>query len=285
MSVYDEITQAIIAELEKGVPPWVKSWSSHLPMNVVSQKEYRGINILLLWKASQGKFTSPYWLTYRQAESLGGYVRQGEKATSIVYAATGVKKEGDPETGEKEEREYRFLKYYWVFNIEQTEGITHEKPETKRPSAIIEEAEAFITGIGAKIEIGGSRAFYRPSADEIHIPDPRDFKSMVDYYATALHEHTHWSGHSSRLNRPLVSRFGTEEYAQEELVAELGAAFLCSHLSIPSRLREDHAAYINGWIRILREDKRAIFKAASHATKAADYLREKSINSELQEVV
>jgi antirestriction protein ArdC len=240
MSVYDEITQAIVAELEQGVPPWVKSWSSHLPMNVVSQKEYRGINILLLWKASQGKFTSPYWLTYRQAESLGGYVRQGEKATSIVYAASGRKVVVGPD--EQTEEEYFFLKYYWVFNIEQTEGISHEKPETKRPSAIIEEAEAFITGIGAKVERGGSKAFYRPSADEIHIPDPRDFKSVVDYYATALHEHIHWSGHSSRLNRPLVTRFGTEEYAEEELIAELGAAFLCSHLRIPSRLREDHAA-------------------------------------------
>src|SRR5919197_5610456 len=131
MSVYDEVTQAIVAELEKGVPPWVKSWSSHLPMNVVSHKEYRGINILLLWKASQGKFASPYWLTYRQAESLGGYVRQGSKATSIVYAATGVKKEETSETGEEEEREYRFLKDYWVFNIEQTEGIAYEKPEIK----------------------------------------------------------------------------------------------------------------------------------------------------------
>ena len=284
MSVYDEITQAIVAELEKGVPPWVKSWSSHLPMNVVSQKEYRGINILLLWKASQRKFTSPYWLTYRQAESLGGYVRQGSKATSIVYAATGVKKEGDSETGE-EEREYRFLKYYWVFNIEQTEGIAYEKPEIKRPSVIIEEAEAFITGIGAKVEIGGNKAFYRPSADVIHLPNPRDFKNMVDYYATALHEHVHWSGHASRLDRPLVNRFGTEEYAFEELVAELGAAFLCSYLRIPSRLREDHAAYINGWIRILKEDKRAIFKAASHATKAADYLRAKAAEFDLQEAI
>lgn len=247
------------------------------------KKSCRGINILLLWKASQGRFTSPYWLTYRQAEGLGGYVRQGEKATSIVYAASGRKVVVGPD--EQTEEEYFFLKYYWVFNIEQTEGIAYEKPETKRPSAIIDEAEAFITGIGAKVEIGSSKAFYRPSADEIHIPDPRDFKSLVDYYATALHEHVHWSGHSSRLDRPLVNPCGTEEYAQEELIAELGAAFICSHLQIPSRLREDHAAYIQSWIRIFKEDRRAIFKASALATKAVDFLREKAGECDLKEAV
>jgi antirestriction protein ArdC len=247
MSVYNEVTQAIIAELEKGVPPWVKSWSSHLPMNFLSQKEYRGTNVLLLWSAAQGRYASPYWLTYPQVENLGGYVRKGERATQIVYAATGRRVVVGPDD-EQIEEEYRFLKWYWVFNAEQTEGISYEKPETKRPSQIIEEAEAFLSGIGANVNTGGNRALYRPFADTIYLPHPRDFHSMADYYVTNIHEHVHWTAHETRLNRPLVNRFGTEEYAFEELVAELGAAFLCFHLQIPSRLREDHAAYIGSWI-------------------------------------
>ena len=191
MSVYDEITQAIIAELEKGVTPWVKSWQSHLPQNFISRKEYRGINVILLWARG---YNSPYWLTFRQTGELGGRIKKGEKATRIVYAATGRKVVVGPD--EQKEEEYSFLKWYLVFNLEQTEGIACEKPEIKRPSTIIEEAEAFLTGIGAKVEIGGSRAFYRPSTDEIHLPNPSDFHSMVDYYSTALHEHVHWSRYS-----------------------------------------------------------------------------------------
>jgi antirestriction protein ArdC len=213
--------------------------------------------------------------TRTQVENLGGYVRKGERATQIVYAATGRRVVVGPDD-EQIEEEYRFLKWYWVFNAEQTEGISYEKPETKRPSQIIEEAEAFLSGIGAQVEMGGNRALYRPFADTIYLPHPRDFHSMADYYATNIHEHVHWTAHETRLNRPLVNRFGTEEYAFEELVAELGAAFLCSHLQIPSRLREDHAAYIGSWIKVLKQDKRAIFNASSLAAKAADYLREQA---------
>ena len=167
------------------------------------------------------------------------------------------------------EHEYSFLKWYYVFNLEQTEGIPIEAPPIKP----IEEVEAFIEAIGANVTHGNTRAYYLPKFDQIHLPDPEDFKTMEDYYAVALHEHTHWTGHELRLNRPLVTKFGTEEYAEEELVAELGAAFLCSHLQVTPYLREDHAAYIKSWSKVLKEDKRAIFTAARKATEAADYLR------------
>jgi antirestriction protein ArdC len=169
--------------------------------------------------------------------------------------------------------EYRFLKWYFVFNIEQTEGIPRlERPPLKP----IGEVEEFIDALGAKVIHGNTRAYYLSKFDQIHLADPEDFKTMEDYYAVALHEHTHWTGHESRLNRPLVNRFGSEEYAQEELVAELGSAFLGSHLQVTPVLREDHAAYIKSWIKVLKEDRRAIFKASALAAKAADYLREKA---------
>jgi antirestriction protein ArdC len=163
------------------------------------------------------------------------------------------------------------LKWYFVFNLEQTDGI----PPQRKAVRTIEEVEEFIDALGANVVHGSQNAYYLSKFDRIELPWPEDFKTMADYYAVALHEHTHWTGHSSRLNRPLVARFGTEEYAEEELVAELGSAFLCSHLQVPVSVKEDHAAYIKGWVKILKEDKRAIFKASALAAKAADYLREK----------
>lgn len=263
MSVYDAVTEQILTELENGTPPWVKSWQSSLPKNLISQKEYRGTNVLLLWAAAQKKqYRSPYWLTFKQAGDRGGKVKKGEKATWIVYAAKAENEDGE---------EYQFLKWYFVFNLEQT-----DLPVERPPPKPIEEAETFIDALGAKIAYGSERACYIPKWDQIQLPWPEDFKTMVDYYSIALHEHTHWAGHESRLNRPIVNRFGSEEYAKEELVAELGSAFLCSHLGVPVVFRDDHAAYIKSWIQILKEDKRAIFKASSLAAKAADYLREKA---------
>jgi antirestriction protein ArdC len=267
MSVYDTVTEQILKELEAGTPPWVKSWQSSLPRNIVSKKEYRGTNILLLWIAAAKKgYRSPYWLTFKQAQGLQGKVKRGEKATWIAYAAKQTKED---EHGKQ--HEYRFLKWYFVFNLEQTDGI----PPQRKAVRTIEEVEEFIDALGANVVHGSQNAYYLPKFDRIELPWPEDFKTMVDYYAVALHEHTHWTGHLSRLNRPLVARFGTEEYAEEELVAELGSAFLCSHLQVPVSVREDHAAYIKGWVKILKEDRRAIFKASALAAKAADYLREK----------
>lgn len=265
MSVYDTVTEQILKELEAGTPPWVQSWQPRLPNNFISRKEYRGINVLLLWTTAMKKqYRNPFWLTFKQAGDVGGKIKRGEKATWIVYAAKAKKED---EKGV--EHEYSFLKWYYVFNLEQTEGIPIEAPPIKP----IEEVEAFIEAIGANVTHGNTKAYYLPKFDQIHLPDPEDFKTMEDYYAVALHEHTHWTGHESRLNRPLVNRFGSEEYAEEELVAELGSAFLCSHLQVTPVLREDHAAYIKSWVRILKEDKRAIFKASALAGKAADYLR------------
>jgi antirestriction protein ArdC len=265
MSVYDTVTEQIVKELEAGTPPWTQSWQPRLPKNLISLKEYRGINVLLLWVVARKKgYRNPFWLTFKQAGDVGGTVKKGEKATWIVYAAK-VKKEDEGGA----EHEYSFLKWYYVFNLEQTEGIPIEAPSVKP----IEEVEAFIEAIGANVIHGNTRAYYLPKFYQIHLPDPEDFKTMADYYSIALHEHTHWTGHPSRLNQPLVTKFGSEEYAEEELVAELGSAFLCSHLQVPIKLREDHAAYIKSWIRILKEDRRAIFTAARKATEAAAYLR------------
>jgi antirestriction protein ArdC len=285
LNIYDTVTDQILKELEAGTPPWVKSWQSNLPQNYISKKEYRGTNVLLLWAAASKKgYISPYWLTFKQAGDLKSRVKKGEKATWIVYAAKGYRAMVGPDD-EQIQEEYRFLKWYHVFNLEQTEGIPIPEVQVKRPSQVIEGVESFIASLGAEIIIGGNKAFYGPKLDEIHLPDPKDFKDMAHYYATSLHEHVHWTAHPSRLNRILVYRRDTEEYAQEELIAELGSSFLCSHLQIPSRLREDHAAYIGHWIQILKDDKRAIFKASALAAKAADYLREKAGEFDLQEAV
>lgn len=278
-SVYEEVTNHIIAELEQGVAPWVKPWSAggnpELPYNGVSQRQYSGVNILLLWNHVLAKgYQHASWLTFRQTKELGGYIRKGEKAVHIVYAATFTKKEKDQNTGEETERQIPFLKFYSVFNVEQVEGLPerlYSLPEPKSKGEANAGAETFLKALGATVRHIGNHAAYMPGLDYILLPQCELFESIEHYYATSLHEHTHWSGHKSRLNRDLSGRFGEEAYAAEELIAELTAAFLCAHLSIPGELR--HAEYIGSWIKLFHDDKRAIFTAAAKATQAAEYLR------------
>jgi len=269
MSLYEEMTNRIIAELEKGTIPWIKPWKTMMPYNAVSQKEYTGVNILLLWNTA---FTQAAWLTYKQAKKLGGHVKQGEKATGIVYASTFTKKTVG-ESGEETEQEIPFLKWYAVFNIDQCDRLPERLYHRSVPTtdATYKQVESLITHIGASIKHGGTKACFVPSLDLICLPDRNDFESIEHYYATSLHEHGHWSGHKSRLNRDLSTRFGDESYAAEELIAELTAAFLSAHLGIPGKLR--HAEYIASWLRVLKQDKKAIFTAAHKATEAADHLR------------
>jgi antirestriction protein ArdC len=277
-SVYEIVTKSIIEQLKSNLVPWVQPWSSDrsslLPYNAVSQRHYRGVNVLLLWAAAEtNRYKNPAWLTFKQAQELGGTVKKGEKATPIVYASS-FKKTETPEAGEENKKDIRFLKFYYVFNLEQTTGLPGHLcrvPEEKPLEDRLHHVEAFIEKVGANVHHGGERAYYSPSTDVIVLPPMKDFESPAHYYATSLHEHVHFSGHPSRLNRDLTGRFGSRSYAAEELVAELGAAFLCSFLEIKAELR--HASYVASWLELLENDSKAIFTAASAASKAADYLR------------
>lgn len=280
-SLYETITNDLILELEKGVAPWVPPWESRgglplLPWNAASGHRYQGINILLLWRAARVKgYRHPAWIGYQQARERGGYVRKGEKATLVVYASTFTPRE-DRDKPEEERRSIPFLTWRDVFNVEQTanlpEPLTRLPEPTPLPEAL-DHVEAFLARIGAKVLHGGGQAFYAPRFDLITLPEPERFESAAHYYATSLHEHAHWSGHKSRLNRDLSGRFGGAAYAGEELVAELAAAFLAARLAIPGRLR--HAEYLGHWVTLLSHDARALFTAASKATEAAGYLEKK----------
>lgn len=277
-SIYEAVTQSIIKELEQGTAPWIKPWKTGAamrPRSAVSQRPYGGVNVLILWSAAieQG-YANPAWLSYKQACDLGGHVKRGARGTRIVYVSTSKDTERRRDGTEVQRRQY-FLKAYTVFNIEQTEGLP-EHLYAREAAIPIEEAlprvDAFIARIGADVRHGGNDAFYHPRADFIMLPERAKFESTASYYATSLHEHAHWSGHPARLDRYLSDRFGTEAYAAEELVAELATAFLCASLAIPGEL--PHAAYVKSWLELLKRDSKAIFTAASAASKAADYLQQ-----------
>jgi len=280
-SLYETITNDIIAELEKGVAPWVKPWTAEgggmplLPYNATSQRRYQGVNVLILWRATMRKgYRSGAWLSYRQALGLGGHVRRGEQATAIVYASTFVPRD-ERDKAEAEQKRVPFLKRRDVFNVEQTEGLPSHLYQIPTPlpmAAAIDHVEAFLHTIGADVRHGGTQACYIPALDCIALPVPEAFNSAPDYYATSLHEHAHWAGAPKRLNRDLSGRFGEEAYAAEELIAELAAAYLGALLSIPGKLQ--HAEYLGAWLKLLHHDQRAIFTAAARATEAARYLEE-----------
>ncbi|MFB9984992.1 ArdC family protein [Mesorhizobium kowhaii] len=280
-SLYQEITDRIVAELERGTVPWVKPWGRAnaglgLPKNAATGRCYSGINILILWGAViERGYPCQNWLTFRQALILGGNVRKGERGTTIVHADRFVpkdEKERASDDGE-EPRAIAYLKRFTVFNVAQCDGL----PEHVRAAAeplpereIIPQAEALIRSSGADLRIGGERAFYMPGSDCIQVPPQPAFFKQIDYYRTCFHELGHWTGHPSRLARDLSGSFGSKVYAREELVAEIAAAFVCSSLGIEPTVR--HADYIGSWLKVLREDNRAIFSAASRASKAADLL-------------
>lgn len=284
--VYQRVTNTIIADLEQGIRTWMKPWSAKHAAGPITRplrhngEAYRGINILMLWVAAlEIGYTAPFWMTYRQARELGGQVRKGEKGSLIVYADRITRSEESPE-GEQVEREIPFLKGYTVFNVEQIEGLpTHYYAKAADPlpeSERIGRVNSFIGAVGATIKHGGNRAYYAPTTDYVQLPPFEAFKDKESYYATALHELTHWTGHRDRLARDFGAvRFGDEGYAREELVAELASAFLCVDLAITPAIRDDHSAYIANWLKILQGDKRAIFQAAAHAQRAADYLHER----------
>jgi antirestriction protein ArdC len=283
--LYTRITNTIIADLEAGVRPWTKPWSAeHLAGRITrplrsTGEPYNGVNVILLWSEACARgFAAPIWITFRQALALGGHVRKGEHGATVVYANTLVREEAGDD-GQTVERQLPFLKAYSVFNVEQVERLPAHFYALAEPALDqaerIAHAEAFFAKTCADIQEGGAQAYYAIEPDHVRIPPFACFSGPEAYYATLAHECTHWTRHPSRLDRDLGrKRWGDEGYAREELVAELGAAFLCADLGIALEPRADHAAYIDGWLSVLKSDRRFIFQAAAYAQRACDYLHE-----------
>lgn len=269
--LYERVTAAVIKDLENNCPTWVKPWKDQkcggiMPQNAATGRPYSGINIPILWGvASALGYEKHLWLTFKQAIDQKARVRKGEKGTQVVFTKRMRRDEDD------DRKTFSMLKTFYVFNISQIEGLPDETAPLSEPIVGYEPAERFIEATKADIRYGGSKACFVPSVDFIAMPPVEAFDDVGSFYCTVLHELGHWSGHKPRLDRDLANRFGTKAYAAEELIAELTAAFLCAHLEIKGELR--HASYIQSWIELLRGDKRAIFTAASQASKAADYLR------------
>jgi len=273
---YKVITDKILEKLEEGTVPWHQPWSTEMSKNLVSKKEYRGINVFLL--ASMG-YANPYWLTFRQAGQLGGHIRRGEKSTPVVFWKWMEKNTGDlQDNGDAIVNRYPILRHYKVFNLDQCDDIPADKiPELEKREDFhpIGEAEAVVRDMphAPTITNGSRQALYRPSTDSIEMPPGELFGSDEEYYSTLFHELTHSTGHRSRLHRfndEELSPFGSGDYSKEELIAEMGAAFLCGHCQIVNETIDNSAAYIQGWLGKLRNDKKLVVIAGAQAQKAAD---------------
>jgi antirestriction protein ArdC len=276
--VYDIITDRVVALLEKGTVPWQKSWSGNeaMPQNLISRRSYRGVNVFLLHCMN---YQSPYWLTYNQALALGGNVRKGEKAMPVVF----WKLLDAPKPGEHD-RKIPLLRYYSAFNLTQCEGIPADKIPTSdlvtRQHTPIEAAELITANMPRKpvIKYGGSRAFYSPALDTVGMPNPEYFKSGEQFYSVLFHELTHSTGHESRLNRKGIDSAdggwssGRQSYGKEELVAEMGAAFLSGQAGIVDGTLDNSASYIASWLATIKQDAKMVVQAAAQAQKAADYI-------------
>lgn len=276
MDIKQAITDRIIDMLEQGgnvgSARWTQSAKGGLPRNGKTGEAYRGVNVLLLWhEAAERGYASNVWLTYKQAEGLGGQVRKGEKSVLCCFFDR-IQKRVEVEPVDSEF--FLMCKPFWLFNLAQIDGLPESlsTPLDTKAFNPIEEAEQLLAGSGAAIRHGFDGAFYAPAKDQICLPARERFTTTENYYATALHELTHWTGHASRLNRQFGQRFGDEAYAFEELVAELGAAFTVGQLGLVNATIENHAAYVESWIKVLKNDKSAIFTAASQASKASDYI-------------
>jgi antirestriction protein ArdC len=285
VDVYTRVTNRIIEELERGVMPWLKPWNAEHAAGRICRplrfngERYSGINVLMLWAEAETRgYSCPIWMTFQQALTLGGHVRKGQHGAPVVYASRFKKTETNS-AGDEVEREIPFLRQYTVFNVEQCDGLPasyYQPPE--QPKTTLErvaDADGFFAATKADIRHGGNQAFYTAAADYVQMPRLECFRDAESYYSTLAHEVTHWTRHPSRLNREFGrKRFGDEGYAVEELVAELGAAFLCADLNITAEVRSDHASYVDHWLTVLKNDKRAIFSAASHASKAVEFLHD-----------
>ena len=274
--IHQAITDQILAAMETARATGRRLWDSQpsLPMNLSTGKPYQGINILILWAAglSHG-YASPYWLTYKQATERGGQVRKGEHGTRLVFYKPWESTETNRETGETETVKGAVIKSFVAFNLDQIDGIKAPATEERPAFVAIETAERIIAASPAPIRTGGTQACYIPGRDEIHLPNREAFISPEAFYSTAMHEMTHSTGHKSRLDRDFSGRFGTEAYAFEELIAEMGSAFLNADLGILTATLPDHADYLSNWIKILKGDKKAITTAAAQASKAHGFIK------------
>lgn len=281
--LYTRVTSAIVADLEQGVRPWLRPWNAAHGAGPITRplraggQPYKGINVLMLWTAAiMQNFAAPIWMTFQQAKELKASVRKGSKASLVVYTDRITRTE-TTESGEEQERDIYFMKSYCVFNVEQIDGLPAHFYATATaqlaPEQRIEAADRFFANTGADIRHAGSQAYYAPEPDYVQMPPFASFNDAESYCATLAHEITHWTKHPSRLDRSFGRKtFGDEGYAREELVAEIGAAFLCCDLGITPEPREDHAAYLAYWLKVLKSDNRAIFQAAAHAQRAVDFL-------------
>ena len=273
--IYQEVTNQIISDLEKGTPIWEQPWRKGFlgfPVNVFSKSFYSGINTLILWlRQSNTGFETSQWLSFLQVKKLGGSIKKGEKATSIIFYKKLVIVDEESE----EEKTIPLLKTHAVFNLSQTEGLEHliKKVSSKEKSLFkdVEKAEKLIKESKANIAFAPiDRAYYLPVEDKILMPKKSQFKTQEGFYSTAFHELSHWTGHKSRLNRPVENKQGSKSYAFEELIAEISASFVCCHLGF--EYSTQHSAYIKSWLEVLKEDKKAIFRASSQAQKATEFI-------------
>jgi antirestriction protein ArdC len=279
--LYTRVTNSIIADLERGIRPWLTPWNAEhaagritRPLRVGGQP-YKGINVMMLWASAMNQnFAAPIWMTFKQAKELNANVRKGSKGSLVVYADRLTKTE--VKDGQESERDIYFMKGYTVFNVEQIEGLPEHFYAVAAPQIDpvqrIDAADQFFANTEADIRYGGNQAYYAATPDYVQMPPFVSFKDAQSYYSTLAHEMTHWTRHPARLDRDFGrKKFGDEGYAREELVAEIGAAFLCCDLGITPEPRDDHAAYLDHWLKVLKEDKRAIFQAAAHAQRAVDF--------------
>jgi antirestriction protein ArdC len=288
--VYQDVTSKIIEALERGVSPWVCPWiragEDALPVNHATGDHYRGINVLLLWLSQVlADYRSTRWMTYRQAAALGGQVKKGEKGTGLVFYKPIEKSTGEFDGDGNEVIElFPLIKPFTVFNLEQIEGFEIDQRETPAQFDPLESAEAVLQASGVTIRYGGDRAYYRPSSDDITLPEPGRFSNPFDFYATAMHELSHATSHERRCGRiPFQTDIPKGSYAFEELVAEIGASFCMAWLGLDGDV-QDHASYIDGWLQVLRHDKKAIFKASAEAQKAHQWIMTQAMGEEIRHI-
>jgi antirestriction protein ArdC len=283
--LYQEVTDRIVNLLESGIQPWAKDWSTApghgIPCNAVTNRRYNGINVLLYWISAHKGYAQPRYLTFNQCRNEGGNVKKGSKGESVILFQPKKITVTNKTTGEPEEKNVAFIRGFTVFNVDQCENLPEKivngpKAKELNKDERMAEADEFIKTSGADFREGKGEPMYIPSKDYVTVPNFKQFHSKESYYHAAFHELAHWTGHKSRLDRNFKSRFDKEEYAMEELVAELTAAFLCAEFGLKG-YETNNAAYLASWIKVLKNDKRAIFTAVSAAQKAADFLRGKAL--------
>lgn len=278
--LYQDVTNRIVAELEKGVKPWAAPWRksapaiASLPVNYATGRNYNGTNTLMLWlEAYEKGYPSHGWLTFKQALDMGGYVRKGERSTPVIYVSMKERERDDGTTDT-----YPVARSYAVFNVAQVEGLTDTGVQLEPPPDRFSKLAAIKHASGIPVSHGHMRACYIPSQDRIEMPAFDAFPEWPAYWRTLYHEMSHATGHPSRLNRQMGKRFGDAAYAAEELVAELSSAFLCARTGMP--YANENAEYIGAWVRLMKSDSKAIFTAASAASASADWLYDRSLEKE-----